>query len=190
MRPGVRGNNNLNNYNNRRNGNFNNHPSTRFEMTLGFCAFRIMKTYRNLFGGLCSYENLLLAFRKAKKRKSRKQYVMDFERNLENELYALQWELLTRCYKTRPLTSFVVRDPKTRKISASDFRDRVVHHALCNVIEPIFEKRFIFDSFANRKGKGTLAALKRFDCFLRRVTCNGELGGGESRFSRWLCAQG
>ncbi len=140
-----------------------------------------MKTYRNLFGRLCSYDNLLLAFIKAKKRKSRKRYVIDFQENLRNELYALQWELLTHTYAPRPLTTFVVRDPKTRKIGASHFRDRVVHHALCNVIEPIFEKRFIHDSFANRKGKGTLAALKRFDCFLKKVTRNGKCWGGGHR---------
>ncbi|MEW6328921.1 MAG: reverse transcriptase domain-containing protein [Candidatus Micrarchaeota archaeon] len=132
-----------------------------------------MKSYRNLFGRLCDYDNLLLAFKKAKKRKSKKQYVIDFEKNLQNELFKLQWELLTGTYRPRPLTTFTVRDPKTRRISSSHFRDRVVHHAVCNIIEPIFEKRFICDTYANRKGKGTLAALKRFDCFLRKTTKNG-----------------
>jgi len=137
-----------------------------------------MHTYRNLFQRLCSYENLLLAFRKAKKRKSMKPYVIEFEKSLENNLFQLQWELLTHTYKPRPLTVFTVRDPKTRKISSSDFRDRVIHHAICNIIEPIFEKRFIHDTYANRKGKGTLAALKRFDLFLHKVTGNGRVAGG------------
>jgi len=52
--------------------------------------------------------------------------------------------------------TFIIRDPKTRKISKSYFRDRVVHHALCNVIEQLFEKRFIFDNYANMIGKGAL----------------------------------
>ena len=56
-------------------------------------------------------------------------------------------------YKPLPLETFILRDPKTRKISKSDFRDRVVHHAICNLIEPIFEKSFIHDSFANRISK-------------------------------------
>lgn len=133
-----------------------------------------MKTYHNLFDKLSNYDNLLLAFQKARKRKTKRQYVIDFERNLQNELFKLQWELLTGTYKPIPLTTFTVRDPKTRKISSSHFRDRVIHHALCNVIEPIFEKRFIYDTYANRKGKGTLAALKRFDRFLRKATRNGK----------------
>ncbi len=138
------------------------------------CAFRtLMKTYRDLFDKLTNYNNLLLAYEKARMRKTQKQYVIEFEKNHPNELFKLQWELLTHTYKPRPLTTFTVRDPKTRTISSSHFRDRVIHHAICNVIEPIFEKRFICDTYANRKGKGTLAALKRFDCFLRKATRNG-----------------
>lgn len=128
-----------------------------------------MQTYNNLYPKLCDYDNLLLAFTKARKGKSGKEYVQLFEKNLPNELFKLQWELLTEIYKPAPLTTFTVRDPKTRKISASHFRDRVVHHAICNIIEPIFESRFIFDTFANRKGKGTSAILKRFDSFKRKV---------------------
>lgn len=128
-----------------------------------------MKTYNNLFSKICTYENLSLAFTKAKKRKSKKDYVIRFEKNLKAELLRLQWELLMGIYKPAPLKTFIVKDPKTRKISASHFRDRVIHHAICNVIESIFEPRFIYDSFANRKGKGTSGTLKRFDKFLRKV---------------------
>jgi len=189
-----RGNNNLS-YNNRHNLNANDQPSNRSEMALA-CFFRLlfdcMKTYGNLFGSLCGYDNLLEAFEKAKEGKSLKPYVVEFEKNLNNELFKLQWELLTHTYKPRPLTIFTVRDPKTRKISASHFRDRVIHHALCNLIGPIFECRFIHDTYANRKGKGTLAALERFDFFLRKATCNGKLlGGGRREWERRcrLCAQ-
>jgi len=182
----ARGNNNLNNYNNRRNVNANNQPSNRFGMTLG--GFRAisdyMKTYRNLYPRLCDYDNLLLAFLKAKKGKAKKGYVFAFEKGLENNLYALQWELLTHTYQPHPLTTFAVRDPKTRIISASHFRDRVIHHAICNVIEPIFEKRFICDTFANRKGKGTSAALKRFSYFLHKVIANGKMTSRERERER------
>ena len=135
----------------------------------------ILKTYRNLFAKVCDYDNLYDAFLNASAGKTKKQYVLDFEKNLGNNLYALQWELLTRTYKPHPLTTFTIRDPKTRKISASHFRDRVIHHAICNIIAPIFESRFIFDTFANRKGKGTLAALERFDHFMHKVTGNGRI---------------
>lgn len=70
------------------------------------------------------------------------------------------------------MNTFILRDPKTRKISKSDFRDRVIHHALCNIIEPLFDKSFIYDSYANRKGKGSLKAIKRFDQFKRKVSKN------------------
>jgi retron-type reverse transcriptase len=120
-------------------------------------------------------KNLRLAYRSAKKGKSNKWYVKDFEANLEKNLTQLQNELLDMTYQPKPLTQFIIRDPKTRLISASNFRDRIVHHAICNIIEPIFEKVFIHDSYANRKNKGTHAALERFDYFKRKVSQNGKL---------------
>ncbi len=132
-----------------------------------------MKTYRNLFGELCSLENLELAFKRARKHKTLKPCVMEFEGNLSKNLVLLREELIAKTYHPKPLNTFILRDPKTRRISVSDFRDRVVHHAICNILEPIFEPRFIYDSYANRKGKGVLAALKRFDEFKRKVSLNG-----------------
>jgi len=131
-----------------------------------------MHTYNNLYEQLCSYENLELAFKKARKHKTLKPYVIEFEAALEDNILQLQKELLSQEYMPRPLETFTVRDPKTRKISKSDFRDRVVHHALCNIIEPIFDRTFIHDSYANRVGKGTLKAIERFDCFKRKATKN------------------
>lgn len=121
---------------------------------------------------LCSKENIALAFKKAQKRKSSKPYVIEFKKNLERNLELLRSELLLKTYKPRPLKTFVIREPKTRKIRKSYFVDRIVHHAICNILEPIFEKRFIFDSFANRKGKGTLNAIKRFDRFKLKTSKN------------------
>ncbi len=96
--------------------------------------------------------------------------MIEFEEKLIENLKQLQKELITQTYLPKPLQTFILRDPKTRKISKSAFRDRIVHHAICNVIEPFFSKGFIFDSFANRVGKGTLAAIKRFDHFKQRVS--------------------
>jgi len=131
-----------------------------------------MKTYDNLWDGLCSIENLFQAYRKARKRKTLKPYVLEFERDLSNNLLLLHSELVSKSYHPKPLINFTVREPKTRKISKSDFRDRIVHHALCNVIEPIFEKTFLHDSYANRIGKGALKAIERFDEFKRKVSKN------------------
>jgi len=135
----------------------------------------IMTKPRCLWQELCSYGNLFLAYKKARKHKTLRHYVIEFEEDLKENLLLLQSELLLHCYKPKPLVNFIVRDPKTRKISKSDFRDRVVHHALCNIIEPIFEKTFIYDSYANRKDKGTLKALQRFDYFKRKVSRNNTL---------------
>ena len=124
----------------------------------------------DIYSELCSYENLELAFKKARKGKTLKLYVIEFEANLDENLKQLQQELLFHAYRPKPLETFILRDPKTRKISKSDFRDRVVHHAICNIIEPLFEKCFIFDSFANRLRKGTFKAIERFEHFTRKMS--------------------
>jgi hypothetical protein len=80
----------------------------------------------------------------------------------------LQAELREKTYHPGPYQSFYIQEPKRRLISAAPFRDRVVHHALCNIIEPLFERSFIFDSYANRVGKGTHRALDRCQEFARR----------------------
>jgi len=119
-----------------------------------------------------SMKNLFLAWRNARKGKTKKDYIIEFEKNLGANLRALHYELKFQIYKPKPLKTFILRDPKTRKISKSDFRDRIVHHALVRVIEPIFDKSFIYDSCANRKGKGNLFALKRFELFKSEITNN------------------
>ena len=127
-------------------------------------------SFKNLYDELCSYENLEFAFKKARQGKTLKLYVIAFESELEANLKQLQLELQSQTYKPRPLETFILRDPKTRKISKSDFRDRVIHHTVCNVIEHLFEKSFIPDSYANRKGKGAFKAIERFEYFARKVS--------------------
>ncbi len=136
-----------------------------------------MKTYNNLYEKIISFENLVIAWRKARKGKTKRQYVSEFEKDLRENLLKLYEELKNKTYQPIPLVTFILRDPKTRKISKSDFRDRIVHHAVCNIIEPIFEKRFIYDSCANRIGRGNLFALNRFYLFLRKVSRNGAING-------------
>lgn len=127
-----------------------------------------MKTYKHLYPQITSFENLYLAYLDAKKGKSGKAPVAEFMRKREDELFALQYELQTKTYQPGAYHSFHVHDPKKRLISAAPFRDRVVHHALYNLIEPIFECRFIEDSHANRIGKGTHRALDRAQQYARR----------------------
>ncbi|MFA4960392.1 MAG: reverse transcriptase/maturase family protein [Candidatus Pacearchaeota archaeon] len=135
----------------------------------------MVKTYNNLYEKVCDYNNLVLAWKKARKGKTRKPYVLEFQENLINSLDDLQKELINETYSPRPLKTFILRDPKTRKISKAHFRDRIVHHAIINLLEPIYEKIFIYDCCANRKGKGTLFALKRFHLCFKKVSNNGEL---------------
>jgi len=96
------------------------------------------------------------------------------EANLEPELIRLEAELQTRAWRPSPSTAFVVTKPKIREIFAAPFRDRVVHHLLYSYLVPIWEPKFIHDSYACRIGKGThRASVERLPQFLRKVTANG-----------------
>lgn len=121
-----------------------------------------------MYNELTSWDNLLQAFRKASAGKRGHPEVAAYEYRLEDNLLRLQEELCARVYRPGKYDSFYIHEPKRRLISAAPFHDRVAHHALCNVIEPVFERRFIFDSYANRVGKGTHRALDRCQEFARR----------------------
>ncbi len=110
----------------------------------------------------------MVAWKKARRGKRHTMAAARFERHLGTELWMLHEALLDQTYQPGGYMSFTVHEPKRRKISAAPFRDRVVHHALCNVIGPIFEGKFIDDSYANRVGKGTHKALDRCTYFMRR----------------------
>lgn len=112
--------------------------------------------------------NLNKAYLKARKGKNGSEEVLRFTFNLERELIKLQEQLMNETYKTGNYRHFTIFEPKERKISALPFRDRVVHHAICSIISPIFEKRFIHDSYACRKGKGTHEGVKRIQSFIRK----------------------
>jgi len=120
-----------------------------------------------IYSQLSSWENLYLAYRKASKGKRGSPNVAAFEHRFEDHLFQLQAELIDFSYKPGKYQNFYIHEPKRRLISAAPFRDRVVHHALCNLIEPIFERSFIYDSYANRARKGTHRALNRAQTFSR-----------------------
>lgn len=126
-----------------------------------------MKRQGELFEEICSFRNLFAAASRARRGKRHRPDVVAFHYNLEGRLLALRDELRSGAYVPGPFRSFRITDPKPRIISAAPYRDRVVHHAICNVIEPVFERRFIFDSYANRTGKGTHQALDRCTDFSR-----------------------
>ena len=127
-----------------------------------------MKRSANLFEKIVTFENLLLASQKAMSRKKSKAAVTSFYFHLENELLTIQSELMSQTYHPRPYLQFEVYEPKVRRICSSDFRDRVVHHAICNFMEPIFESRSIYDSYACRQNKGAHLAVKRCQQYSRK----------------------
>ncbi len=127
-----------------------------------------MKTYRHLYDQITDFPTLLAAFRKARRGKRDRPEVAAFEFDLETNLFALQEGLRNRTYRPGPYRNFYIMERKLRLISAAPFRDRVVHHALCSVLDPIWERRFIHDTYACRPGKGTHRAVDRCQQFVQR----------------------
>lgn len=127
-----------------------------------------MQRAGNLYPKIAELENLELAFWKAQRRKSVRSDVQAFRANLSGNLRRLSEELLSGNVAFGNYRYFTIYDPKERVICAADFRERVLHHAVINVCEPVFEKYQIFDSFACRKGKGLDACLVRTREFCRK----------------------
>jgi retron-type reverse transcriptase len=133
--------------------------------TIRFC--KPMKRYGYLWAEVTDFSSLLAASRQAQRGKRFRENVLRFNYRLEQELLRLQTELQTKTYQPGTYRTFEIKQPKPRLISAAPYRDRVVHHALCNVIFPIFEKTLISDTYANRLGFGSHRALRRFTQFCR-----------------------
>ncbi|MEO1750738.1 reverse transcriptase/maturase family protein [Thiofaba sp. EF100] len=122
-----------------------------------------------LFERITAWENILAAWHDARKGKRGSEEVRRLELDLEANLVSLHEHLLRGTWQPGEPRRFWVRDPKWREITAPPFTDRIVHHAIVRVIEPLFERRFISDSYACRKGRGTHAAVMRAQAFLRRA---------------------
>lgn len=127
-----------------------------------------MKPLRDLWPRLVSFENLLLAYGKARRGRRRSPEVARFGLELEPELLRLQKELESGEYRPGAYHLFTLYERKPRQIAAAPFRDRVVHHAVMNLIEAPLDRRFIHDSYACRAGKGVHAAVERYEDWARR----------------------
>jgi retron-type reverse transcriptase len=119
-----------------------------------------MKRIGNLWQGLIRFDNLLLAYRKARRGKGTRGEVARFALNLEAELLELKRELDRGGYRPGAYRLFTIYERKPRIIAAAPFRDRVVQHCIMNVIEPLLDRTFIADSYACRRGKGVHLALR------------------------------
>ena len=127
-----------------------------------------MKRHSNLFDKIVETQNLYLASKKAFRGKKLKQTVAPFYFNLENEILDIQRSLNEGSYQALPYKVFKIYEPKERNICCAEFKDRVVHHAIMNVLEPVFERRLISDTYACRVGKGTYKALKKSQGLVRK----------------------
>jgi RNA-directed DNA polymerase len=127
-----------------------------------------MHRHHHLFERICALENLIAAGKAALRGKRLRPPGCGFLSDFEKEVFLLHEELWAGTYRHGGYNYFTIREPKERIVAAAPFRDRVVHHAIVRVIEPLFERRFIEDSFACRRGKGTHAAMRRAAGFARR----------------------
>jgi len=132
-----------------------------------------MRVYYELFNKIISLENLFSAWDEFKKDKRKKKDVLEFEWNLEENIFKLHEELAAKTYRHSHYTSFYINDPKQRHIYKATVRDRVLHHAIFSVLNPIFEAAFIPDSFSCRIGKGTHKGIEVLNGMLRQVSGNG-----------------
>jgi RNA-directed DNA polymerase len=119
--------------------------------------------HHDLFGRIATFNALRIAARKAVAGKRKKPGASAFFANIERELLRLESELRDGSYRPGKYVEILVSEPKERFVSAAPFRDRVVHHALCAVIFPLFEPSFIGNTYANRTGKGTHRAIKAYE---------------------------
>ncbi len=126
------------------------------------------RKHNDLFGQIAAFQALREAARRALLGKRRKPGAAAFQAGLERELLRLERQLLSATYKPGRYLELHVRDPKPRMVSAAPFRDRVVHHAVHDVVAPLFDQGFIDHSFANRTGKGTHAAVRAFEKYRDR----------------------
>ena len=121
---------------------------------------------------ITSKRNLFSAWREFSTGKMNKNDVLDFSQNVEEKLFRLHSDLRHGVYTHGRYTTFRICDPKPRIINKASVRDRIVHHAVVRVLEPFFEKRFIYDSYSSRKNKGTHRAIERLTTYAWKLSQN------------------
>ena len=118
---------------------------------------------------VCDFQNLYTAYKKARKGRRGKRSVAKFEANLLEALLYLHALLVNRAYRMSEYIAFEVFEPKRRVVMAASFKDKIVHHSLCdNVYDERISKTFIYDNYAAQRGKGTHFGLDRLEEFMRR----------------------
>jgi retron-type reverse transcriptase len=131
-----------------------------------------MRVYNKLFNKITEPENLFSAWDEFKKGKSKKLDVLRFEKNLEQNIFQLHRDLCDKTYKHGGYTSFYISDPKLRHIHKATVRDRILHHAVFKVLNPVFEPAYIHNSFSCRIGKGNHKGVEAMAHMLRQASKN------------------
>lgn len=163
-------NNNRNSWNFNNNGNFNNNN---FNNGYRVSFVSELKAIRLVISSMVDFEKLYDSYLKARKNKRRSRDSVEFEFNYESNLINLQKEINDRTYTAKKGNySFIVYSPKPREIFATKMNNRIVHHLLDTELRPLYEKELSINSFNNRVGKGTHAAIKTFREYIKEVSCN------------------
>lgn len=131
-----------------------------------------MKIYKSIFDKIVALENLFLAWDKFKSDKQNKKDVLRFERYLEQNIFQLHRDLINKTYKHGAYKGFFIYDPKKRHIHKATVRDRILHHAVFNILNPIFEPTFIANSFSCRVNKGTHRGVEILAKITRQISKN------------------
>ena len=128
-----------------------------------------MKRIGNLYNQICELDNLYLAYSKARQGKSKRYGVLLFEKHLEENMRQIQSELMNGLYRTSEYSIFMIHDPKEREVYRLPFRDRIIHHAIMNILEPIWTSVFISNSYSCIKGRGIHGVVKHLKRDLKDV---------------------
>lgn len=132
-----------------------------------------MKVHKHIYQNIITPEHLFTSWEEFRKGKQSRKDVQEFEWNLEPNIFALHRDLKRYIYKHGAYSAFMICDPKQRRIHKATVRDRILHHAIFSVLNPLFEPTFIAHSFSCRKDKGTHKAVETLDTMLRQVSSNG-----------------
>lgn len=127
------------------------------------------KQIKNVYKNLCTYENLYEAYLQARKGKRYRDEILEFSFNVEEYLMEISEELKSTTYEVGGYREFYVYEPKQRLIMALPFKDRVIQWGVYQLLNPIFDRTYIYDSYGCRNGKGTLRAVQRLHYWLKQV---------------------
>lgn len=123
----------------------------------------------NVFGSMCSFKSLYRAYDNARSKKNYRLEVMRFTADLEPNLFEIQRQLFSGEYQISGYRVFFIYDPKLRMVMAVQFPDRIVQWSVYETLYSFYDKTFIEDSYACRRGKGTHKAADRLQYWLRQV---------------------